>query len=162
MTATTLTQNFFDRHRDKIAFSGPDDCWLWTAGKSRTGYGTVRVCGMMRKAHRVAFEAVHGAGSAEGLVVRHKCDTPSCVNTAHLDCGSQADNNRDKMVRGRFVACKGEAHGLSKLTDEDVRTIRAEYVRGSRDFGQYALARRFRVHQAQIFNVVNHHTWQHI
>lgn len=39
MAEDKLAQNFFERHREKIAFAGPDECWLWMAGKNSTGYG---------------------------------------------------------------------------------------------------------------------------
>jgi hypothetical protein len=160
MAATTLAQNFFDRHRGRIAFAGPDDCWLWTGGKNNRGYGRVGPRGDIRQVHRLAFEASNGENSAHGFVVRHRCDVPLCVNPAHLQIGTHADNVRDKVLRGR--QSKGEARPSSKLTENCVRTIRSEYVPRSRDFGQYALARRFGVHQSIISEVIRYGRWKHI
>jgi hypothetical protein len=56
MAKTTLSdQNFFEKHGAKIAFAGPDDCWLWVAGKNSHGYGSVRARGRARYAHREAY-----------------------------------------------------------------------------------------------------------
>lgn len=36
-----------------------------------------------------------------GPVLRHRCDNPPCINPAHLEPGTQADNVRDMAERGR-------------------------------------------------------------
>ena len=151
---------FFEKHAAKIAFAGPDECWLWTAHTDRYGYGKVGARRAMRKAHREAYEAVHGPGSADGLVVRHRCDTPPCCNPDHLVIGTQADNVRDKMDRGRQA--RGETNGSAKLTEADVRTIRAEYVPRSRTHGTRALARKYGVAPSLISMIANRERWGHV
>jgi hypothetical protein len=151
---------FFEKHRDKIAFGISTGCWLWAAAKTSTGYGNVRMGGGPRKAHREAYEAEHGAGSADGLVVRHKCDTRLCVNPDHLELGTQADNVRDRDERERQA--KGETNGRAKLTDDDVRAIRATYVLRSRTHGQAALARQFGVSGPLIGQITRRELWRHV
>lgn len=161
MADSTLPDpGFFEKHRDKIALAGPTECWLWTAGKGADGYGIVRVNGRSRGAHRESHEAENGAGSAAGFVVRHRCDTPACVNPAHLEIGTHADNIRDRNERGRQA--KGSVNGAAKLTESDVRIIRAEYVAGSRSHGPSALGRRFGVHRTQIVRIFSRETWAHV
>lgn len=75
-------------------------CWLWTGTMQNAGYGEVIVNGNRRLAHRVIYELHHGP-IASGLVVRHRCDTPACVNPDHLLSGTQADNIHDMHARGR-------------------------------------------------------------
>jgi hypothetical protein len=106
-----------------------------------------------RLAHREAYEAVNGAGSAAGLVVRHRCDVRACVNPAHLQIGTHSDNVRDKVERGRHP---------TKLTEADVRTIRSEYVPRSKDFNLHVLASRFGVDQSLIALVVKRKIWRHV
>jgi len=124
----------------------------------------IRVRGRARYAHRAAYETIYGEGSADGLVVRHKCDTPACVNPDHLEIGTQADNLRDMTERGRrkFVPRLGSANGRSKLSEADVMAIRATYVRGTGACGQVALARQFGVSQQVIGGIVNRKTWAHV
>lgn len=74
-------------------------CWLWTGAMTADGYGTVSVSGRMTRAHRWAV-ALDGR-DATGKVVMHKCDTPLCVNPAHLTIGTPADNVADMIAKGR-------------------------------------------------------------
>lgn len=160
MSSSLRRKSFFERHANKIATAGLDQCWLWTAGALPSGYGKVWAGGRMRLAHRVAYEARHGLNSADGLVVRHKCDNPACVNPAHLELGTQSDNVRDRDERGRQSS--GEGNGQTKLSEADVLAIRAVYVRGSSELGRPALARRFGVSHQLIGQVVNRQIWAHV
>jgi hypothetical protein len=54
-----------------------------------------------RRAHRVAWIKAHGP-IPTGLVVRHICDNPPCVNVDHLVLGTDADNIHDMHERGRY------------------------------------------------------------
>lgn len=91
-------------------------------------------------------------GDLDGIVIRHKCDNPSCVNPFHLTSGTQADNMRDKKERGRTP--KGEAHARAKLTDAQVAMIRTRYRPYCRLNGTYALARELGVSQSLVSAIV--------
>jgi hypothetical protein len=84
---------------------GVDECRIWTAGTNPSGYGTFWFRGKMEKAHRVAWILKHGSiPTIEGwpqVLVLHKCDTPRCVNPRHLFLGTQQDNMRDMVQKGR-------------------------------------------------------------
>lgn len=54
---------------------------------------------------------------------------------------------------------KGERNHAHKLTEEQVNTIRAEYVYGSRDKNQRALARKYNVSQTTIRYILNGRNW---
>ena len=94
--------------------------------------------------------------SVKGYMVRHKCDNPRCINPEHLELGTAKDNMRDKIKRGRNKAGipLGESSGRCRLSDKDVELIRTSYVRGSREFGSVALARKYNVTHSQILYIV--------
>lgn len=90
---------------DAAAFWGKvargDGCWLWCGERNSSGYGRAYVLGNEKRlAHRCAYAIEHGEVPA-GMVVMHTCDNPACVNPAHLQLGTVADNIQDKMAKGR-------------------------------------------------------------
>lgn len=109
-----------DRFWSKVERRGNDECWRWTAQRSPLGYGVFWLNGKNAQAHRVAWEETHGA-IPEGLVVRHKC-RGRCVNPNHLELGTRADNQHDRIRDG--TSNRGERHGHSKLTEDQVRQIK--------------------------------------
>lgn len=89
-------------------------------------------------------------------VVRHTCDNPRCINPEHLLGGTQLDNVRDCAERGRTGDQRnfGAANGRCILTETSVARIRAEYVKGSREFGLPALARKHGCSVSQVYRIV--------
>ena len=104
-----------DRLQDLVEL-GPGGCWDWRGKLNAQGYGVWRSA----LAHRVAYALYHGP-IPKGLVVRHHCDRPRCVNPSHLAIGTREDNVADRVERGR--SARGERHGRAKLTDWQAREI---------------------------------------
>ncbi len=57
---------------------------------------------------------------------------------------------------------RGEAHGMVKLDEEQVREIKRRYRRGSRVNGQNALAREFGVTQTTVYYIITGRRWSHV
>lgn len=128
------------------------DCIAWQGAiRNSKGYGQITVKGRKYLAHRVVYEKAHGPLPA-GLVVRHRCDNPRCVNPEHLEVGTQADNMADCAKRGRQ---------FSVLTAEQVVFIRNNYKPRCPEFGGTALARRFGVSPATVSMALNRRNWKH-
>ncbi len=136
-------------------------CWLWVACTDGHGYGTISVKNRPVKAHRVAWELTYGPIPGR-LWVLHKCDNPPCCNPAHLFLGTAVDNSADMVSkgRGRYTPGEGESNGKAKLTNEIVRSIRAEYAAGG--ITQMQLSAKYNVTQAQISLIVLRKEWKHI
>lgn len=114
-----MTEADVERFLKKIKKT--DTCWLWTASTRGGGYGSFKLHSRTVLAHRVSYILFNGDLSIND-VVRHSCDTPSCVNPSHLLLGSCADNVADRVARGRSAV--GQLNGQSKLTREIVTDCR--------------------------------------
>lgn len=126
------------------------------------GYGSTSRKGKTYLMHRVVYCESNNLTLAaiESKVVRHKCDNPRCINPEHLELGTHTDNMLDMTSRNRQAV--GERNGAAKLTATEVMVIRESYVRGSKEFGQYALARRFKVDRSAIKAILKGRNWKHL
>lgn len=87
-----------ERFWSKVDKSG--DCWLWQGGVNNGGYGSFAVDGHRKvMAHRYSVE-LDGREIPPSMYVCHTCDTPRCVNPAHLFVGTPLDNFRDRIAKG--------------------------------------------------------------
>jgi len=138
-----------------------DDCWEWVGpGDFRFGYGRFTYEATRYPTHRFSYELAFGP-IGEGLCVCHRCDNPKCVRPDHLFLGTRAVNNKDAAQKGRLP--KGQTHHNAKLSDDDVRFIRANYGRGGRGgMSQVQLASRFGVSQVLVGLIVRGKAWAHL
>jgi hypothetical protein len=100
-------------------------CLLWFGAYHQFGYGRLNIDGEIISAHCLSYAVSNGIVGASDQVL-HRCDVPSCINPAHLYLGDDKQNAADRMARGRNPCRKGENAGRAKLTDEQVRAIRAD------------------------------------
>lgn len=125
------------------------------------GYGHIRYQGRIVRANRLAYVLSHGLTLADirGVVIRHTCDNPACINPDHLERGTHTDNMRDMHARGRNRQPKGEANAKAKLTADQVREIRAHVAAGN-DCGY--IADVFGVDRSVVCRIVNRKIWSHV
>lgn len=143
--------------------------WLWPGPVDEKGYGTIRFQGRNTFAHRISYELFVGP-LPEGLVVRHKNDTPLDVNPHNLELGTLIDNVRDREERGRTwrgelpeesraKKVRGESAGMSKLTEAHIHEIRRMATEG---FSQTYIAKTFGITQSNVSAIVRRKTWAHV
>ena len=133
-------------------------CWLWL-GCTNGRYPQLKEKRKNIYAHRIACESVHGElGELQAL---HKCDNPICVNPDHLYPGTQLQNVRDCIDRGRFKSpgatvpeCGSDRYN-AKLTEAN-----AVYIRTSSEKG-IDLASRFGVTPGIISEIRSGKRWKH-
>lgn len=114
-------------------------------------------CMMIRyKRVRIArhvYEQSHGKIPV-GLLIRHTCDNPLCINPDHLIVGTEQDNSNDCVARGRTA--KGEANGRSKLSEQDV----IEILKSNESIS--SLARKYGVGRTAIKMILLRKNWRHV
>jgi hypothetical protein len=139
---------------DQTPGQGPQgDCWEWTKGRVDQGYGRLSVGDGEVRAHRLSYEIAFGP-IPDGMMVCHHCDNPPCCNPNHLFLGTALDNSDDKVAKRRHLF--GMGHHKAKLTDDDVRTIRADGRM------QIELAAAYGVTQGLIGMIKRREIWAHI
>lgn len=131
---------------------------------NKHGYGKGVFEGKCMLLHRITYCFTHRVPPEyiEGSVIRHTCDNPRCINPQHLLLGTQQDNVQDRVYRERCANNKGTVNPNSKLLVEDVLRIRELYIKGSTEFGSYALARMYKVSAVQIQHIIKRKSWSHI
>jgi hypothetical protein len=155
-----LTPKVRDRYEKKVDRSGcPGACHEWTAYRNKGGYGQFNIEGRMYPAHRIQWTITNHQDIPPGMLVCHSCDNPSCVNPNHLWLGTNADNTRDKVEKGRAAYAAGEANGSAILTEDKVRMIREEYALGG--ITCKALAAKYGVSMNTISLTINRKIWKH-
>ena len=144
------------------AVPGDNGCLIWT-GNLASGYAEIvtgsKRDGTRRNAggHRVALEHRLGYPIPAGMVARHKCDNPPCVNPDHIELGTYADNSRDAIERGRSNF--GSRNGIAKLTEATAAEARRMVANGT---PQIDVARRMGVTHSCISQLIQGKTWRHV
>lgn len=156
------TQNIIVRFWERVDIGRFDTCWEWSGYRDK-GYGQIRTQSGLVLTHRLAYEFMWGPIPGK-LFVCHRCDNPPCCNPWHLFIGTQLDNMRDMVSKGRQNRWKGrqrgEGHKNAKLTTNDIERIRTRYKVG--DITKADLGRQYKVSYVTIAQIVKGRTWKHV
>jgi len=134
------------------------DCWVWTGGKNRDGYGSFKIRGVYIGAHRMSWK-IHFSDPGAAHVL-HKCDHPFCVNPAHLFLGDHKANMRDRTQKGRWGGPHGALCHTAKLTPEQVKEARRLYAIGG--YRYVDLARIYGVTKSTMGSLLRRESWARV
>ena len=164
-------------------------CLVWPFGKNGSWYGSVCVGGKVWCAHRLAWVVRFGEPES-GLRCCHKCDNRACCNTEHMFLGTDADNVKDMLGKGRHVVSTGDRNGSrkyperlphgddhwtrtnpemirrgeeshwAKLTEDAVFCILTKYHRGGTSHRK--LAAEYGVSHFLVGQIIRGKSWKHV
>jgi hypothetical protein len=153
----TITDDDLRRLWSRIDRSAGDDaCWIWHGAAKESGHGKLRWCGREQPVGRVVLELTTGEGHA-GRGACHTCDNPPCANPKHLFWGTQKDNMQDCAAKGRTTI--GERNARAKLTEDDVRQIRARRLAGE---SRKSIAEDYGIHPSAVTMIALRQRWKHV
>ena len=155
-TPIDLTEDDIERFWGYVNYNGPNGCWMWDGPMGTYGYGVIGANNKLLMAHRISETIARGDPGP--LYVCHRCDNPRCVNPDHLFAGTQDDNMKDMVCKGR--SCRGEKSGHAKLTADKVRKARELVVSGEQT--QQAIAREYGVIEATLNQAIHGRSWSHV
>lgn len=135
-------------------------CWNWVGPRTRTGYGYVFTELRTHLVHRVAWKLWVGP-IPDGLCILHRCDNPSCFNLDHLFLGTNAENSRDMVMKGRArnggtEHNRGALNPRARLTEDQVVSIRND-VRPARE-----IATEYGIAVSYVGKIRSRECWKHI
>jgi hypothetical protein len=134
-------------------------CWLVTNCElSPNGYPRKWIRdgsknGRNKTVSRLVWEWCFGI-IPKGKFVLHTCDTRNCIRPSHLFLGNHKDNMRDMFDKNRHP--HGSTHGCSKLTEEQIPSIRSD----TRTIKE--ISKEYGVSAASINNVKLRRIWRHV
>jgi hypothetical protein len=152
---TKEDQQLFETHLSKQ----DNGCWIYV-GDMKNGYGEfwLRSQKKLVHAHRFAYTCFI-AVIPDDQCVLHTCDNPACCNPQHLSLGTQAENMRQCLERGRWHDQRGKGNNAAKLTDDAVKEIRFLCDLGIR---QKSIAKKFGISPRQVRTIRARKQWCHI
>lgn len=129
------------------------------------GYATAWVTYDGRKVSTTKHRKVYYMHTGEWPeVVRHKCDNPRCINPEHLEGGTHLDNMQDMVVRGRVKQPEslGILNGRARLDEGTVKYLRQMFIKGDKDWGVAAIAKRLGMGTSPIHRMLTGAAWSHV
>lgn len=132
-----------------------NECLPWPYASDQNGYGKINYEGRSQRVNGIVCTLTHGPAPSPVHEVAHSCGkgTTGCCAPRHLVWKTHAENEADKLAHGTRKI--GERHGMAKLTDEQIRTIR----RLAGTMPQREIGEMFGIAQGQVSAIVTRRTW---
>lgn len=136
----------------------PSGCHEWQGAKrGPMGYSSLGnepgKLPRMVYGHIVSYRH-HKGEIPPGMIVRHTCDNPICVNPEHLILGTHGDNVQDMLSKGR----QGDRKP-NKVSESQVREIRAMSESG---LGVVPISNLYGISKSQVSKIARREAWRHV
>lgn len=150
-----MTADAIERFWATVRRGRPGECWEWRASKTTNGYGRLRVGGRQQQAHRVAFFLTNGRWPTPCCC--HSCDNRACCNPAHLWEGTNAENTKDAVRKGRMA--HGSRSPRATLNEWNVIGVMAMSLMGAT---RKTIAAQFNIDPSGVYRILNRKLWHHL
>lgn len=97
-----MAKTLLERFEEKVMVDPNSGCWLWTGAVAPNGYGIFKGMEKLENAHRSSYK-MHVGEIPAGLNLDHLCRVRSCVNPAHLEPVTHAENVRRGLSPAMFT-----------------------------------------------------------
>jgi hypothetical protein len=156
----TILDKDITRFWAKVDRQTDDECWLWTAGMFKQGYGQFWINNTQIYASRMAYCIVNSLDPFELKDwILHSCDVRRCCNPKHLRRGTAKENAEDRESRNRRKILYGQAAGNAKITEIEMHEICRLRTLG---YTQLSIAMLFGISQTQVSRIVHNKNWRHL
>jgi hypothetical protein len=176
MHSREITLDVMRTEFEKCVEKEPGPCHIWKGYLSAAGFPIFHLGGKVYMAGRAAWALAYG-DLPEKQLVRRICESPLCVNPEHLTIRDEIDT-RAKIIPVGIVGERslarmpsGQWAARAKLTDEQVRALRAEHAAAPRSptdpskpirGTDTALALKYGVSKSTVHEIVIKRTWSHL
>ena len=149
-----FTEKDIERFWSKVDKQGENECWNWTGCCMADGYGIFTLKKKSLLTHRMSLCITRGqTQQPDKPCALHSCkNNRRCCNPSHLYWGNHSDNMKDRERDGNSNLLKGENHLKSKLTLEQVNTIRNIYPEKGNSYN--ILAKKYNVSKSCIAHII--------
>lgn len=135
-----------------------DDCIIWPFARMGPNgiSGAIKYRGKKIGVHRIVCLVVHGDPPTELHEAAHTCPHTLCINPAHVVWRLPKEITELQRQRGTMPI--GEKHVLAKLSEVDVREIRA--LKGT--VIEREVAEAYGICRAHVGRVLKREVWRHL
>lgn len=113
------------------------------------------------KLHRAVAETFI-PNTENKLTINHIDGNKLNNNVKNLEWATYSENTKHAIDNGLITPLKGTQKSQSKLTKEQVKYIRENYVPRSKEFNSYTLGEKFNVCHQVILDVVNYRSYRDV